>query len=381
MENFNLCIIKPNNNAFSETFIEEHIKRLPGNKKVLWGGAFPIYDDKGRYLIRSKLALLSYLIQKRIFKKLEINVRTKALVNYFKENKIDIVFAEYGMVGAMVTDACRRADVPLVIHYHGADVHHTATVNKYRKLYFDTFKYASAFIAVSNDMVKALEQLGAPAEKIVLASCGVDTGAFPALDIKNTAQNFLSVGRFVPKKSPQSVVKAFAQVVAKHPEAKLWMAGTGPLFEEVKTLIIDLELNDNVILTGAIPSEKVKELLRQSRCYVQHSVTAPDGDKEGTPVSILEAGSSGLAIVSTFHAGIKEAVIHEETGFLVNEHDVDKMAFYMIKIAEDANLAANLGKAEAEHIREHYNINDRIKVLTAVLNNAMHKLPISVSVK
>ena len=94
MEDFNLCIIKPNKDAFSETFIQEHINRLPGNKKVLYGGSFPVYDHEGKYLIRSKLGLLSYLIQKRILGKKDIKVRTNALVNYLKEQKIDVVFVE-----------------------------------------------------------------------------------------------------------------------------------------------------------------------------------------------------------------------------------------------------------------------------------------------
>src|ERR1700761_4736747 len=98
MADFNLCIIKPNKDAFSETFIQEHINRLPGNKKVLYGGSFPLYDHEGNYLIKSKLRLLSYLIQKRIFRKKDIKVRTNALVDYLKTQKIDIVFAEYGTV-------------------------------------------------------------------------------------------------------------------------------------------------------------------------------------------------------------------------------------------------------------------------------------------
>ena len=66
-ESYNLCIIKPNKSAFSETFIQEHITRLAGNKKVLYGGAFPVYDDEDKFLIRSKLSLLIYLVQKKIF--------------------------------------------------------------------------------------------------------------------------------------------------------------------------------------------------------------------------------------------------------------------------------------------------------------------------
>src|ERR1700712_553369 len=121
---YNLCIIKPNKLAFSETFIQEHINRLAGNKKVLYGGAFPVYDDNDQFLIKSKFSILIYLIQKKIFKKQSIGVRTLALKNYLLQNKINVVMAEYGMVGAMVTEACKLAGVPLVIHFHGADVYY-----------------------------------------------------------------------------------------------------------------------------------------------------------------------------------------------------------------------------------------------------------------
>jgi len=371
MEDFNLCIIKPNKDAFSETFIQEHINRLPGNKKVLYGGSFPVYDHEGKYLIRSKLGLLSYLIQKRIFRKKDIKVRTNALVNYLKEQKIDVVFAEYGTVGAMVTEACRLAGVPLVIHYHGADVHHHKTVAAYLPFYKKAFNYASAFISVSTDMIGELKKLGAPADKIVLASCGVDPTKFPQLNILNTGRDFLYIGRFVEKKSPESVVRAFEIVVKKFPDAKLWMVGQGPLFEETKKLISALGLEKNITLTGVLKTAQIKALIQESRIFVQHSVTAKDGDKEGTPVTILEAGSSGLAIVSTLHAGIKEAVINGETGYLVPEHDIEGMANYMIKFAADVQLAAEMGAKEAEYIRKNYDIKDRINTLTAILKQAI----------
>jgi len=373
MESFNLCIIKPNKDAFSETFVQEHINRLPGNKKVLWGGAFPLYDHEGKFLIRSKIGLLSYLFQKKILKKKDIKIRTRALVNYLKEQNIDVVFTEYGTVGSMVTEACQLADVPLVIHYHGADVHHHKTVNEYLPFYKKAFGYSSAFISVSKDMIGDLIKLGAPAEKIHLASCGVDVTKFPKLDISKTGKEFLFIGRFVEKKSPTSVVKAFKLVVEKHPDARLTMVGQGPLFDETRELIESLSLQNVISLVGVLKTDEIKELLNKSRVFVQHSVTAKDGDKEGTPVTILEAGSSGLAIVSTQHAGIKEAVINGETGYLVPEHDIQGMADYMIKFAADVDLAAQMGAKEAEHIRRHYDINDRIKTLTAILKQAIKK--------
>jgi glycosyltransferase involved in cell wall biosynthesis len=373
MDTFNLCIIKPNKNAFSESFIQEHIERIKANKKVLYGGAFPLYDDDGKFLIRSRIGLLSYFIQKRILKKKEISIRTKALSHYLKLNNIDIVLAEYGMVGALITSACKLANIPLVIHFHGADAHHSGTVREYQQLYKKAFDYASAIIAVSKDMVEALKALGAPVTKIVLNPYGVDADKFPQIDISQSKSDFLSVGRFVEKKSPISTLLAFNKVREKYPEVHLWMVGAGPLYEEVKSTIERLNLNDHVTLTGVMTGADIQKLMKKMRCYVQHSVTATDGDMEGTPNTILEAGSSGLAIVSTQHAGIKEAVINGETGYLVPEHDIEGMAAYMIKIVEDVQLAARLGNKEATHIRKNYDISDRINTLTNILKQAIKK--------
>ncbi len=370
MEEFNICIIKPNKDTFSETFIQAHIDRLPGNKKVLYGGAFPVYDHEDKFLVKSVFGLISYLIQKRLFKKLNIGVTTRALSTYLKRERINVVLAEYGMVGAMVTKACQIANVPLVVHFHGADAHHQPTVEKYGALYKKMFDYASFVVGVSQEMIQSLKHLGASPDKLVLNPYGVDTSLFTIADISKSAPDFLSVGRFVEKKSPLLVIEAFFILSKKIPDVRLWMVGDGPLLLQAKELACQLKLSDKINFTGVLSKNEIQGLMQKARCFVQHSVTASDGDKEGTPNTILEAGASGLAIVSTQHAGIKEAVINGETGYLVAEHDVKGMANYMIAMAEDVRMAAELGAKEAAHIRKNYEMKDRIDTLAAILKRA-----------
>ncbi len=365
--NYNLCIIKPNKSSFSETFVQVHIDRLAGHKFVLYGGAFPVYDGEGKFLIKSKFGLLSYLFQKRILKRQRIPVRINALKNYLINKKIDIVFAEYGMVGAMVTEACKLAGVPLIIHFHGADVYYKKNIEEYGQLYKQAFQYGSAFIAVSADMATRLKEMGVPADKLYNASCGVDPEAFPLIDISSSGKTFLAVGRFVEKKSPQSVVKAFKMVADKIPAAKLWMVGEGPLFDEVRVLISQFALQHKVVLTGKQTPAEIRELMEHSRAFVQHSVTAANGDSEGTPVTVLEASSSGLPVVSTKHAGIKEAVVDGVTGYLVAEYDIEGMAQRMTELAESPELAVKMGKAGREHMIANYNTDDRIAFLDSII--------------
>src|SRR4030095_662225 len=104
---------------------------------------------------------------------------------------------------------------------------------------------------------------------------------------------------------------------------------------------------------------------------VQHSVVAPSGDCEGTPVSILEAGATGLPVVSTRHAGIPDVVIEGDTGFLVDEGDVAGMARHMIQIARNPRLADTMGRAARKHIEQNFSKDQRIKNLWSIIEGAI----------
>jgi colanic acid/amylovoran biosynthesis glycosyltransferase len=100
---------------------------------------------------------------------------------------------------------------------------------------------------------------------------------------------------------------------------------------------------------------------------VQHSVCAEDGDTEGTPVAILEAMSAGLPVVATRHAGIVDVVVEGETGLLVDEEDVSGMTAFMVKLAEDDELVARLGKSARRRAVENYSMEKSIGALWGVI--------------
>ncbi|MCG8652050.1 MAG: glycosyltransferase, partial [Pirellulales bacterium] len=120
-----------------------------------------------------------------------------------------------------------------------------------------------------------------------------------------------------------------------------------------------------------LPHQQVLEQMKQARAFVQHSVRASDGDCEGTPVAILEAGAAGLPIVATRHAGIPEAVIDGKSGHLVEERDTDAMATAMLSLAENGDLAAELGQQGFQHIRKNYSMGKSIAKLGDLLSSAV----------
>jgi glycosyltransferase involved in cell wall biosynthesis len=180
---------------------------------------------------------------------------------------------------------------------------------------------------------------------------------------------FVAVGRLVEKKAPQLTIEAFAKVLAVHPTARLRFIGTGPLREQCEELA-KLRCGRAVEFLGEQPHDAVVRELQTARAFVQHSVVAPDGDMEGMPVSVIEAGASGLPVVSTRHSGIADIVVDGVTGFLVEEGGVDAMAARMAELVERPALAGALGRAARRRVEMHFGIDASIDRLRRILEHA-----------
>jgi glycosyltransferase involved in cell wall biosynthesis len=237
------------------------------------------------------------------------------------------------------------------------------------------FRTAAAIIAVSRDMERQLAALGAPPEKIHWNPCGVDTEAFSRADPGSAPPHFLSVGRFVDKKSPHLTMLAFRTVLEEIPESRLTMAGGGSLRESSMEICEALGMGGRVDFPGILSREEVAAAMSRSRCFVQHSRVTKFGDSEGTPVAVLEAGASCLPAVVTCHAGFAEAVVEGKTGFLVKEGDYRSMGRRMLELARDPALARTMGVAARERIRRIYDFDRRIPRLWEILLKAIEARP------
>ena len=233
------------------------------------------------------------------------------------------------------------------------------------------FAKAARIIAVSRTMERTLRGLGASDETIRYNPCGIDCETFGGASPAGAPPVFLAVGRLTPKKAPHLTIQAFAQVLRDHPDATLRMIGDGEVQDECKTLVQSLGIGDKVTFLGAQPHQVVWDEMKRARCFVQHSVVAPSGDSEGTPVAILEAGASGLPVVSTRHAGIPDVVIENTTGFLVDEGDVDAMAEHMRQMAANPELAGRIGEAARKHVAANFSMEKHIHRLNSILEEAI----------
>lgn len=361
------CLAYPNRNNYSETFIYNH-QRYLNARLELSGGWRPYLLQNNQNIFNFPLAEIVRIGIKRGLPFLYDHFYSFYLTKFLKKEKPKAILAEYGVTGVKVLKACKATQTPLIVHFHGFDASEAKTLEIYKQQYQEMFAYAKAICVVSHDMLQALLNLGAEKNKIHLIPYGVDLDKFQGATPATNEKIIIAIGRFTLKKAPHLSLKAFKLVLEKEPQSKLIMIGTGEMWEECKSLAKELNVAHAVDFLGVKTPDEIVPYLQKARLFIQHSMVNPiNGDSEGTPNSILEASAAGLPIVSTYHAGIKDAVEHEKTGFLVEEGDYTKMADYICQLLEDPSLANEMGKNAREKMEKEYSMSLQIEKLKKLL--------------
>lgn len=365
-----IVIVRSHFHNYSETFIEDHINFISEKLTLIYGWPFPRYSIKNQSVVSKKTEkkLASAIKSGGGISNQLWNEYSQDLAFYLKKCDVKVALLESGVMGSFFYRACEILGLPYVVHFHGVDAFGKEILLQWQEHYKNFFRTAAKLIVVSKAMRAQLLRLGAPADKIVLGPCGVSLDLPELADPANAAPQFIAVGRFVEKKAPLNTLQAFAITHKAIPEARLIMVGDGPLLKPCKQWVNQNGLSDVVFLAGARSRRVVSALMAESRAFVQHSLTASNGDSEGMPVAILEAGAHGLPVISTRHAGIPDAVLEGKHGFLVNEGDIQGMAEYMIRIANEPEQAGIMGVAYREQIAKNFSREKSISRLQNVLS-------------
>jgi glycosyltransferase involved in cell wall biosynthesis len=145
-------------------------------------------------------------------------------------------------------------------------------------------------------------------------------------DCEREHARLLFVGRQVPVKGLDVLLRALALVRAETPSAQLDVIGDGPRRREHEALARTLGVSDGVRFLGSRSSADVADALRAADLLVVPSRTTPDGQREGSPVITKEALAVGVPIVATRSGGISETIPPAQRSELVPEEDPGALA-------------------------------------------------------
>jgi glycosyltransferase involved in cell wall biosynthesis len=225
-------------------------------------------------------------------------------------------------------------------------------------------KLAKRHIAVSDYNRQYLaRRFGIPDEKISVIHCGVDFRPSLPRRTPPAMPRVISVARLEPVKALDVLVQACAMLKKEGVAFDCLIIGEGTERIALEGLINDLGLQDVVRLAGALPQNRVFELLAESTVKVLSSRS------EAMPVALMEAMAIGVPVIGPRVNGVGELVEDGKEGFLVPPGDAACLADRVKRLLLDKELRDVFAQRAYQKVKAKFNLEHEVQKLLEIWRN------------
>lgn len=260
-------------------------------------------------------------------------------------------FASHPTVAGLLVH--RLTGLPFSFTAHGSDLH----VDRHM---LPQKVAAAAFVCtVSEDNRRVIlaECGGQFADKVEVVHCGVDTDRFTASsNLDEGPFVVVCVGTLHEVKGQRYLIEAVALLAARGVEVEVTFVGDGEDRALLETRARELGVLGQLRFTGLVDRESVIAELRKASVVVAPSVPTSGGKREGIPVVLMEAMSSGKPVVASRLSGIPELVEDEVSGLLVGPGDPEAIAGAISRLRADPALRLRLGQAARARVIADFDV-------------------------
>ena len=211
-------------------------------------------------------------------------------------------------------------------------------------------------VTVSDYNQQYLEEIAPETRhKITRIYNGIDLARFKPNGVPEAERfRFITVARLVEKKGLPDLIEACRILSGKGLSFQCDIVGKGRLRPRLRDRIKEFGLQKTVHLIGPRTQREVLRLYHQCHAYVLPAIVGEDGNREGLPVSIVEALACGLPVITTPVTGIPEVVKHGQNGLLVPESDPGTLAAAMESMIQNPVLYRALASNASESVQENF---------------------------
>ena len=154
-------------------------------------------------------------------------------------------------------------------------------------------------------------------------------------------------GWLIPRKRFDIFLRTAQLVALQMPNARFYICGGGPEEHNLRKLAEDLGIGDKVYFQGWVPN--------MAPYYRAWDVLLFNSDFDTSPCTPLEAASHGcLCVTSLRYGGLSEFIKSGQTGFLLDQHDLERLAGFIVQLARDSELAVNLRRRAVELLAREF---------------------------
>lgn len=306
-----------------------------------WGFEFLWTHREGNLGVRLTVALKAYI----------------RLVQLLLRGRVSFLHIHAAMRGSfwrksIVAEIARAFGVPSIIHLHGSEMKtFYGSLPPFRRWAVTrTLEKADAVVVLSESW-RTFVMGVAPKARITVINNYV---ALPRTTTEK-APDAVGTGRFAvlflgllgPRKGIYDLLDSWPRIVAALPGARLLVGGNGEV-DTAREHVSDLGISSSVEFLGWVDGQKKLELLKKADAFVLPSYN------EGLPMSVLEAMSWGIPVLTTRVGGIPELITHEKDGLLINAGDTSALATGLIRLGLDHDFRTNIGTSGRQRIMESF---------------------------
>lgn len=272
--------------------------------------------------------------------------------------------------------AAKLRGIKSVRTVHGATEFDGGIFNP-RRMIFNTLDRLSAYlaqqkiIAVSDELAVKLRAFF-PEQKLTVIENSIDEEYVDACaremvgkPLDKNVFNVAFVGRFVPVKRVDLFYAIARRVIGSHPDGSIifHMLGEGPLFDETRARLQADSLDGRLVLHGFVanPAPLIKQM----------DLLMFTSDHEGLPMTLLEAMTLGVPVLSRNLPTIRQVLCNGECGYVVNGEDVDEFAEVIGNIIANNTEARARAQRARQRIRDHYGIEANVQKYMTLYNSLL----------
>jgi glycosyltransferase involved in cell wall biosynthesis len=264
----------------------------------------------------------------------------KNLIKY----KVEIVNLQMASNGSffrksIIIILCNILNIKYFVHIHGG-----AFINFYKKSSF-IIKYLIRFVLLSANKIivcskffqKDLKKIIKIKAKIVVINNSINDN-FKKIKVNENKNNYiLFLANLTPQKGIDDIFKISNDLISKNNNIKFVLCGRDKQ-DYYYNNFINNRNKSNFVFFNYLRGKKKIDFLKRSKIFILPSYI------ENSPISIIEAMSASIPIISTNISGIPEQIIHNKNGFLIKPGDTNMLKKYINILVKNKTLASKMGK-------------------------------------
>ena len=308
---------------------------------------------------------------------LELNIESleKQLLDCILEFKPDIIHAHstyvvFNRVLSKLQESGSLGEIPMIVTIHGRPKP-LILPNGVQTTDFDSFTDVCPFdliLAVSSNVAKVLDEhlsrkgLDIP---VLPLYAGIDLSVFYPIPEMEKKWDIAFLGRLEKMKSVDLFPEMLVQLKQDFPNLKMLMTGEGSLKNSILEDFDRLGVSQMVHYLGVVETERVPELINQSRIFIYPSREEPFG------LSIIEAMACGVPVVTTNVFGPSEIITNGLDGIAVNPNDVNALAEAIRTLLNDKQLRMQMGAQGRTTVEARFDSNQHLKNLVSIYQDLL----------